>query len=207
MEYISLDIETLGLDEKTCSIVEFAAVFDDGISPIRELKTYRRAVINDHYQGQPYAMWMHGKSDLLKELSEVKNHPDYLPHNGISPTLLDSREKVSAVHIDYLCGDFRMWLESLGFLPNSSRPIVAGKNVATFDFKFLNANGFPTNKVFKYRTLDPGSMYALPTDDAPPSLDECLKRAGIDKAVSHKALDDCFDVVKCIRVKWGLSIE
>ena len=202
MKYISLDIETLGLDEKTCSIVEFAAVLDDGISPIGELKTYRRAVINDHYQGQPYAMWMHGKSELLKELAEVQSR---LPNSpGWNPELCQDNQ---AVRLISLFQDFEHWLNSLGIHLKKGYPVVAGKNVATFDFKFLNANGFPTNKVFKHRTLDPGSMYALPTDDAPPSLDECLKRAGIDKVVSHKALDDCFDVVKCIRVKWGLSIE
>jgi hypothetical protein len=42
------------------------------------------------------------------------------------------------------------------------------------------------------------------TMDAPPDLKTCLKMAGIEKEVSHIALDDAFDVIRCLRFKYKI---
>ena len=56
---------------------------------------------------------------------------------------------------------------------------VAGKNAASFDIPFLKEQyGRDYGLKFRHRVLDPTSMYVQPDDDAPPSLNTCLKRAG-----------------------------
>jgi len=196
MKYISIDVETLGTDPETCSLIELAAVIDDCQSPLEELKTFNVVVLHRNYSGQPYAMEMHAKTGLLEKLYKG---PDFE-----SLVFVSSSEKdgVDYVAPHRLYSAFCDWLFESG-IKYQEKLVPAGKNLVGFDFKFLEKIGFHLHK-FTNRTLDPGPMWALPTDERPPSLVECLKRSGVEKTVSHCALDDCFDVIKCIRAKWGV---
>ena len=53
MPYVSIDIETTGLDPDTCQILEIGAVWDDWTKPIDQLPTYRRLVVHSEYRGTP----------------------------------------------------------------------------------------------------------------------------------------------------------
>lgn len=74
-------------------------------------------------------------------------------------------------------------------------PSVAGKNASGFDLPILKNNGIDLK--FKHRVIDVGSMY-IKKFGYVPSLDEINKLIG-NTSVSHKALDDAFDVVRAIR--------
>ena len=82
----------------------------------------------------------------------------------------------------------------------------AGKNFAGFDKKFLEK--LPRWKqVFSIRSrvLDPGILFVdWINDESIPSLDECKKRAGIDGAVTHNAVEDAMDVVMLLRTCYEL---
>jgi hypothetical protein len=83
---------------------------------------------------------------------------------------------------------------------------LTGKNAASFDLRFLRRLDGWRRLPFSHRLIDPGSLYLRPTDNGVPNTEECLKRAGIDKEVSHDALDDAYDVCKLIRV-WENQYE
>ena len=58
MPYVSIDIETTGLDPETCQILEIGAVLDDWTKPIDELPVYHRLVYHKEYRGSAYALAM-----------------------------------------------------------------------------------------------------------------------------------------------------
>lgn len=181
MRYVSIDIETLGLDSEFCDVIEIAAVVDDLKSNLEELQTYHAYVVDrdNRYRGEPYAMAMH--SEILRRIAKWER-----PHSYVYKADLWSK--------------FKEWICHNGVLNNdsSNKALVAGKNFAGFDMKFLTKIGVEPH-YFHHRTLDPGSMFVTKDDLVPPSLDECLKRAGINTSVKHTALEDAFDVVKCVR--------
>lgn len=77
--------------------------------------------------------------------------------------------------------------------------VAAGKNFGSFDRQFLKITGI--DPMFHYRSLDPAMLYLLPEDTVPPSLSECLKRAGMPSEVTHNALVDAQQVIALLRNK------
>ena len=53
MPYVSIDIETTGLDPETCQILEIGAVFDNWTLPIRDLPTFHCYVVHKQIVGSP----------------------------------------------------------------------------------------------------------------------------------------------------------
>lgn len=78
----------------------------------------------------------------------------------------------------------------------TERIIPAGKNFGSFDKLFLKKANIDC---FIHRTIDPMTWYLCAEDKRPPSLQECVTRAGLPNIVKHNALDDCYDVVRLIR--------
>jgi DNA polymerase III epsilon subunit-like protein len=82
--------------------------------------------------------------------------------------------------------------------------IAAGKNFSKFDRNFLEQLPLFNQLIsIKARAIDPGTMFIdWESDEYPPGLLECKKRAGIkNPEVTHNAVDDAIDVIKCIRYK------
>ncbi len=171
--YVSIDIETTGLDPETCQILEIGAVWEDWTTPIEKLKTFRALIGHDEYRGQPYALAMNSK--LLYELA------------GTSILLTPRRV------VGHLC----RWLAGCGWDGKSITP--AGKNFGSFDLQFLKKlPGFDIP--FRHRAIDPGMLYFQPwIDGAIPSTSQCYSRAGISEDVAHTAVADALGVVKLIR--------
>ena len=172
--YVSLDIETTGVDKQKSHVLQLAAVYDNGDS-LKSLQTFTRIIkwkkIN---HGEEYAM------NLNKTLlSKTRDEP------GVT-SVIQARQ------------DFSNWLDRV---QPKGKLTAAGKNVAGFDLPILqnNVNKFYLRR-FLVRCLDPGSMYSTDFNHIP-SLNEIntlLNR----KAVSHDALEDAWDVVHAIRYKW-----
>lgn len=186
MKYVSIDIETLGLNPHTCDVIEFGAVIDDFKTPIEKLPTFHCYLTKpgNIYKGEVYAMYMHSKTGIFERIAKREEGFYYIPD-------------------DLLDGLFADWLycEEEAF-KEDEKIVVAGKNFSAFDLPFLKMLGFGTKTRLHHRTLDPGSMWFDPlTDETPPGLEECLKRAGIEKTVEHTAVEDAIDVIKCIRAK------
>lgn len=179
MKYVSVDIETTGLDFKNHQIIEFGAVIDDFVTPLEELPTFTKVIYQFRVIGSPEAI--------------VMNHRIFkLMANGDD-----------CVFIEHLAEVFGNWLKKY-----TARVLPpAGKNYASFDERFLQKvpgwNHLPLHR----RSLDPGSMYFDPQKDVVvPEMQDCLGRAGLKPTALHEALADALDVVRLIRVHHGVKI-
>lgn len=187
-KYISIDIETLGLDSEHCDMIEFGAVLDDLKTPLEQLPRYHCYITRDgnRYKGEAYAMQMHQK--ILERIAKRTAGFNYVPH-------------------DCLDANFYNWLYQFGIAKDDL--VVVGKNFATFDLKFLQKVGFglPESLTQLHRRfLDVGSMYYNPlVSRFPPNLERCLEMAGVKKSVEHTAIADALDVIQCVRYKMDIA--
>lgn len=185
-KYISIDIETTALEPDDGVMIEFAAVVDDNQGTIAEKPCFRRLILPDDgiLRGTAFALAMNAQ--ILYEIdAELK---------------LPERERSGqSCHRTDLANQFKRWLEEFGV---GARPTLGGKNFATFDSKFLRdrCNFFEAISPH-HRVIDPGNLYWRPAEDGMllPDTAKCLARAGIPKAVKHRALDDAQDVCRLIR--------
>lgn len=174
--YVSIDLETTGLDEEECQVLEFGAVIDNWHSPLDQLPRFQSDVFpsEGYISGQPYALAMN--RDILARLSKGSGEPE---------NTLGMR--------------FAEWLKE-----NNVDPLhvtAAGKNFASFDLQFLKRiPGFSDYVRFKHRAIDPAIFYWRPdTDENLPSTQVCLNRAGFPDHVAHTAVEDCLTVIRLIR--------
>lgn len=203
-KFVSIDIETLGLEPDVCDVIEFGAVIDDPAKPISQLPHFhcyvlppKREVngkVYEFYRGEPFAMQMH--KDILYRIIMRKKDKEI----GDKYTFLEPQN---------VGGEFAAWLLNNGFpWKDKDEPVkikVAGKNFEGFDMRFLRRlPRFHDFVTFHHRVHNPAQLYFdRKKDDDLPSLDTCLRRAGIDSKVTHNAVDDALDVIRCLRAKWG----
>lgn len=174
--YLSLDIETTGLDTHRIHVLQLAAVYDNG-KALEDLPTFNQVIRWPVITyGEEYAMNLNRK--LVAQAFRKEN--------------VFSLEEVQQ--------DFDDFLQEV---QPHGRITAAGKNAGGFDMPTLRnpVNGFVLSRI-NHRILDPGSMFTEEFDHIPHlgELNELLGR----KEVSHDALDDCWDVVHAIRYKWGM---
>jgi len=199
MKYVSIDIETTGLDSENCDMVEFAAVVDDlnNQQPIEKLPKFQRYIYRHLYQGEPYALSMH--KDLFLKLAKWQQGKERdmqvcTPNNLMEEFYLFLKD----CYVQHLNPKFEMG--------NPIKVLAAGKNFATFDIRFIEKlpNQDPYLVEFNHRVVDPAMLYLNPaTDTGPPSMYECMKRAGIPGDVAHTALEDALMVVSLLRKKFS----
>lgn len=185
MKYLSIDIETTGLDPEKHQIIEFAAVFDDLMNPhpVQHLQHLCLKIAHENYVWSPEAYRMN--SALFNEI-------------------IDGAEDASLVQgHDQMAGYIERWLYNLG--PVNARYTCAGKNFGSFDLQFLKRHA--TRRWWHHRCIDPGSIFLWANDEVPPSTEKCLCRAGLNPNVKHRALDDALDVVRLVRHHFGVPIE
>ena len=192
MNYISLDIETTGLDPDVCDVLEVGAYYEDTEARASRdrLPCFHKYIWKPTYNGEPYALAMNQR--IFQKINELKKEWD---KTGFRPAELTT--------LDDLTRDFIEWLQRYDI----NLPIpIGGKNVAGFDLPFMrNFQGWASLK-FHHRVIDPGMLYfdAL-NDKVPPDLKECKKRARLPEHVSHEALDDAWDVIQLVREKFPMS--
>jgi hypothetical protein len=176
MKYVSIDIETTGLDPDTCQVLEFGAVLEDWQRPVAQLPTFRRVIHHKQIVGTPFAL-------------------------ALNAGLLRQMETASLVRCapESLGREFHVWLLQHDVDPN--RVQAAGKNFASFDLQFLKKVPFFNESVkFNHRIIDPGNLFWRPfEDEGLPGSAICMERAGIDGKVAHTAVEDAIAVVKMIR--------
>ncbi len=220
MQYVSLDIETTGLNPKKNQIVEVGAVatsIGDTLS-IEKLPRFRAVLIHESMTMDPFCANLH--RDLWREIIAAKSFigdedyrlARYLEDDG----KVRSSTKLSDNDTYYCMPDkfetlFEGWLkevcpEAIVNIKNvcsTSSPVkinVAGKNVASFDIPFLEAlPGWKGFINFRRRTIDPAILCVHKSDKHLPDLKECLTRCNIVKKVSHTAVDDALDIIQIIR--------
>jgi len=176
LPYVSIDLETTGLNPANCQILEFGAVFDDWSGPISQLKRFQRYILHDQITGEPFALQMN--AGILRKIAAYKPGDD-----GFCP-------------VYQLHNEFCLWLQDCCGLDHKHNITPAGKNFATFDLQFLRPLGF---NMFHHRTLDPALLYWNIHDTILPDSKTCMDRAGLDARVAHTALEDAEAVCHMIR--------
>lgn len=196
MKYVSIDIETTGLDPEACQILQIGAVIEDteNVVDLSDLPRFSCIVENPVYTGQPVALSMN--VNILKKLGELER--------ADKDQKTDLRKAHNIIPVGIVAKSFNMWLAGRGFEMSSTGAITinaAGKNFASFDKLFLQKlPNWGANVQMRQRIIDPAILFVNWKEDSSlPSLNQCLTRAGLAGEVSHDALDDALDVVRVIR--------
>ena len=203
MKYLSIDIETTGLNPETCDILQFAAVLDDTSNPkpIEDLPRFEAIFIQESYKGDPFALSMH--SEIFKKIAIArKKNLEYCPDNNIHFMTIDHLP-IALYH--FLFKNYCSFLKNRGEEEITVLYInIAGKNVSSFDIPFLNAKIKDWKGLrFLNRSIDPAILYFdLENDVSLPDMKTCMQRAGIDGEVAHTAMEDALVVVKLLRNKF-----
>lgn len=176
MKYLSLDIETTGIDVNQDQILSIGAVMDDlqNEKPIEKCPQFYGIIKHNRISGSPYALVMN--SEVIKEMT----NPDS-EHVGDK---------------SFIMAQFMSWV--ISNFGNKSKPIVAGKNVAGFDLPFLLRDKMFEGQ-FSHRTIDPTPWFMRRDDNTPPDLTTCLERIGRKPSNLHNALGDAIDIVYLVR--------
>lgn len=177
--YVSIDLETTGLNPETCQILEFGAVIDDWHSPVKELPRFHCYIgprDGEGFYGSPYALVLN--VDILRRFTSD------------DPLRYSEHE---------LGKKFATWLQTHGI--DSAHVNAAGKNFSSFDLQFLKRlPNFSEHIRFRHRAIDPAAFYWRPDQDkALPDTKTCLRRAGFNDHVAHTAIEDCISVIQLIR--------
>ena len=221
MKYISIDIETTGLDPDFNQILSIGAVIEDTLNPLpfEELPKFHAVIKRESVYGSIFALnlnrdliqamkdYSEARTQELKDEIEESFGAKFYEEDEVVEALYQFCYRNNLVEFD---PDFLN--KHIKVVDGIAYPILgsnmkktylncAGKNFAGFDKKFLEK--LPRWKqVFSIRSrvLDPGILFVdWINDESIPSLDQCKQRAGIDGVVTHNAVEDAMDVVMLLR--------
>ena len=220
-QYVSIDIETTGLDPVKANIIEFGAVLDDLSvqAPMDELPSFHAYILppgsmmhagdGKHYTGDPFALQMNaGILETIAKRDKRRDGRAATPAPGNGPMFLYPHQ---------LKEHFTTWCEKHGLvdkvvaggtMSQTVKFTPAGKNFAGFDKKFLDHWCHFDHLRIAHRVMDPAMLYLDPTQDSvPPSLPTCLERAGLDPDVPHTAIEDAKLVISLLRHAFPLGAD
>lgn len=207
MKYISIDIETTGLDPELNDVLSIGAIIEDSANPLpyEECPKFHAAIVRHQITGSPRAINMN--ADLIEAIGGWLEPKDEYSRNEIETTTgltFYYEENVVLAFHKFL---FENGLTDSAEVTSKMKPVtitVAGKNFASFDKLFLER--LPRWKQairIKQRILDPAILYVdWKADSDVPNLNKCKERAGIQGAVTHNALEDAWDVIEVLRKKY-----
>ena len=189
MKYVSIDIETTGLNASSNQLLEIGLVIEDTEKSnefIEDLPVRRVLIPHKEYQINTYCMNLHRK--LFEELDQVdwerlKTEGFYRHEPKTYFALPESVYEVTSAWLIKHLGDHKY--------------VTAGKNFYGFDYKFLKP--LLGSIRFHHRSLDPCTLYLHSDDKVPPDLKTCCQRAGMVIKDYHTAVGDARTVIELIR--------
>ena len=151
MKYVSIDIETTGLDPETCQTIQIGAVIEDtnNLLPIEDLPRFKCLVEHPQYTGSPFALVMN--RDILEQLGELER--------ANKEERAEIRKQYNILPEGLVAKSLGLWLLANGLGDPESktgqiRITVAGKNFATFDKLFLQKlSGWSTSIQIRQRKI------------------------------------------------------
>jgi hypothetical protein len=219
MKYISIDIETSGLDHEKHKVLSIGAIIEDTESklPFEECPKFNAIVLQNEIVGSPRAIemnsqiisymgrYLEGNNEVKEECKKVsmyeyfqqdevvKEFYWFLEENGLGQGMDNS-----GGYVQVKDGHMRPMING------GTKPItinVAGKNFATFDKLFLQELPWWQKLIrIRQRVLDPAIlMVDWKNDTSLPNLTQCKERAGVTGIVTHNALEDAWDVIEILR--------
>ncbi len=218
MIYVSIDIETSGLNHDMNHVLSIGAIIEDTTKklPYDELPKFNAIVLQNNIQGSPRAITMNKEIiSLIGEYLEGKEE--------VRQQLMES-SGYQFFEEDEVVKEFYWWLEANGYFQSNNsngyvtledgymRPVingntkpitinVAGKNFGTFDKLFLQELPWWQKLIrTRQRVLDPAILCVdWVNDTSLPSLTICKERMNVEGIVTHNALEDAWDVIEILR--------
>lgn len=181
--FLAIDIETTGLNEGVCQILEIGMVLGDyTATPVADLPYKRWRFAYHVVVGEPFALRMNAQ--LISDMIDRPVMVDGMDTNYIEP----DQWALQAVS----------WLKSLNCYEKLA---LAGKNVSTFDIRFLQRMKHWQELRYHHRLLDPGMLWKRRGEVLAPDTKECIRRSGLpwDSGKLHSAIWDCRLVVELLR--------
>ena len=215
MVYVSIDIETSGLDSEKHKVLSIGAIVEDTEKKLtyEDCPKFNAIVLQNEITGSPRAITMN--KEIISMIGEYLEGDDETKHN------FNTHSDYSFYHEDEVIKEFYMFLWCNGFSLLDSQsthvngkltPIidgrtksitlnVAGKNFGTFDKLFLQELPWWQKLIrTRQRVLDPAIlMVDWKSDKSLPNLTQCKERAGVTGIVTHNALEDAWDVIEVLR--------
>ncbi len=193
MKYISVDIETTGIDPEVDQVLEIGAIIEDtcNLLSFDKIPKFKCIVEHNKYTGNAFAINLNQRIfEILAKIPDGRKdmvaHCQYkVDHNILTPQ--------QAVN------EFTKFLRNNNIQSGYS---AAGKNYAGFDNLFLKK--FENWPKAHQRVIDPGVLFVdFRKDWITPNLETCKQRAGLSNTkVSHDALEDAWDVIQVLRAKY-----
>jgi hypothetical protein len=215
MKYVSIDIETSGLDPEKNDILSIAAIIEDTENKLTflEIPKFNAIVLQNEINGSPRAIGMNATiiDTMGKYLeADIKTRSELeLAQTGIYGG------GYKFYTIDEVTKQFYLFLQENGYADKinvpfggqfngNTKPItinVAGKNFGTFDKLFLQQLPWWKKLIrIRQRILDPAILCVdWKHDESLPSLSQCKTKVGLDAFVTHNAIDDAWDVIEILR--------
>ena len=219
MIYVSIGIETSGLDHEKNKVLSIGAIIEDTEKklPYEDCPKFNAIVLQNEIVGSPRAITMN--KEIIAMIGEYLEGTDETRH------LMNTHSDYSFYESDDVVKQFYYWLETNGlgyglmnsghygkaqdgkWLPlinSATKPItlnVAGKNFGTFDKLFLQQLPWWQKLIrTRQRVIDPAIlMVDWKNDTSLPNLTTCKERAGVSGIVTHNALEDAWDVIEVLR--------
>ena len=225
MKYISIDLETTGLEKDRYQILSFGAIIEDTENklPFSEIPKFHAAILHNELTGSPFALNMNKK--IIEAIVHYQTAEDQDEKND-----LVQMTGMEFYYEDQVVERFYRWLYDNGMveidqnflnqmvtrdengkiypmITSKTKPVtinVAGKNFASFDKHFIER--LPRWKQLiriRQRIIDPAVIFTdWKNDDSLPSLNKCKERAKIQGEVTHDALEDAWDVIELLRTQY-----
>lgn len=199
MKYISIDIETTGIDPNKDQILSIGAIIEDtnNLLTFEECPKFHVALVNDRIEGSPFALNMN--KDLIGLISKWMNS------DSDTQEVIESENNINFTWAELVVRKFQSFLITNDFEAGYPMSItVAGKNFGTFDKLFLEKLPEWNDLIrIKQRIIDPAVLYVdWSSDKELPNLPKCKSRAGLEEIVTHNALEDAWDVIQVLRQKY-----
>ena len=220
MIYVSIDIETSGLDHEKNCVLSIGAIIEDTEKklPFEECPKFNSIILQREIVGSPRAITMN--KDIIGMIGEYLEGDDETRQN------LQTHSDYTFYEKEDVIKEFYWWLDENGFghglinnsggyaefkngkhrpaMNNATKPItlnVAGKNFGTFDKLFLQQLPWWQKLIrTRQRVLDPAILCVdWKNDKSLPSLTQCKERKNIEGIVTHNALEDAWDVIQILR--------
>jgi len=190
--YISIDLETTGLNLGKSQILQIAAIYDDGTTLVDKLITLNIYINQQITYVELDALVMHEKTKIFSKIQEANKAKESKKIGPAIDTFLDFIDVCRTPN---------------GF-GSKYKMTLGGKNASTYDIPVLK-NWMSEeqlerfNELVYHSVIDVGSIYFQDFGRIP-SLTEILKQLQIShgitrEEVTHNALYDALDVVTAIR--------
>lgn len=179
----AFDVESTGLEEDTCQLLEIAIILmdeDDMTTPVKELPSFQTLIYHDLYQGEATALAMN--KSILKSLDNGNGKSEHQALNAVMDFMY--------AHVE------------------DRKPHPLGFNVGQLDRNMLRLLykkfGVYPSYPFHHQAIELGSLLMGPFGSNIPvrSIDAIRVVLG-KKKHDHRAMTDCVDAIKLYR--WAMA--